>query len=139
MLPFSVDNMILEMRHEMDKISSNIVKYKFKFCNEFEKELNLEIGEYSHNVFDYLFNLFYFKKAFGDVEFRKLVEEFKDMNFLDIQTTCAYFNMKYQYFIIAYKKHFLDYFGFKNDDPALIQRKMDSNKNEILDKLLRYN
>lgn len=139
MLPFSVDSMILEMRHNMNKISADIIKYKSKFCNEFEKELSLEVGEYSHSIFDYLFNLFYFKKAFGDIELRKLIEEFKDMNFLDIYNTSEYIKLKYNHFIVAYKKHFLDYFGFKNDDPLYIQRKMDANKHEILDKLLRYN
>jgi hypothetical protein len=138
MLPFSVDKMMIEMNHNMEIIKNDTIKWKFKFCNDFEKEMKIEVGEYSHSVFDYLFNLFLFKQAFDKEDFRKYVQEFKNMDFKNAQITCRYISEKYNEFVIKYKKHFMDYFGFKHEDPLYMQRKIESNRKEIYQKMVEY-
>ncbi len=137
MLPFSVDKMIMEMRHNIEDIKHNIIKYKYSFCCEFEKELGIGASEYSQTIFDYLFNLFYFKQAFGD-NFKKYVQEFKDVNFKSAVATCNYISSKYQEFIVIYKQHFFDYFGFKHEDPLYITRKIHDNRKNVREKLMEY-
>ena len=138
MIPYSVDKLILNMIEDMDTIKKDIVPWKFNFCNEFEKELDLEMGEYSQSVFDYVFNLFFFKQAFGKDGLKKKIDEIRDLNFYNSQQTCEFFSKQYLEFIILYKKHFMDYFGFSHDDPLHIQRKIDSSKGSIGQKLLEY-
>ena len=138
MLPFSVDRMILEMRHDMDAISHDIIKHKFNFCNAFEKELGLGASEYSQTVFDYLFNLFFFKKAFGDADFKRLIEDVHDLDFQNPQQTCAYISAKYSDFLVVYHKYFMDYFGFNHQDDLYIARKINDNRETFRRKLLEY-
>ena len=138
MLPFSVDKLIMDMSHDMDIIKHDIINRKHSFCVSFEKELSLQVGDYSQSVFDYVYNLFFFKQAFKKEELKRLVEEFKDMNFLNSANTCQYISKKYLEFIVIYKKHFMDYFGFNHEDPLYMHRKIQANKSDIIQKLLEY-
>ena len=138
MLPFTIDNMILDMFYEMDEISKNIVKYKYKFCIDLEKELSLDVSEYSQNIFDYLFNLMFFKKAFTREDLRKYLNEFKGLDFKNISEVSSYINIKYGEFVIKYKNYFMDYFEFSHEDPLYIQRKIHDKKNHVYEKMLSY-
>jgi len=138
MLPFTVDKILMDMNHEMDDISKNIVKWKYKFCLDFERELQLEPSEFSQTVFDYIFNLYFFRKAFGKLDFKRYVEDLKDLNFLNTAKTCEYINKKYGEFIIVYKKYFMDYFGLSHEDPLYIERKFHDNRAEMRNKILEY-
>ncbi len=138
MLPFTIDKLIMDMDDDMDTISHNIIEWKHQFCVNFERELDLEVGDYSQSVFDYLFNLYFFKKAFGKVEFKRYLEEFKDINFRNSFQACNYISQKYMEFIVLYKKHFMDYFGFNHEDPLYIQRKIDKDKSGMRQKIMEY-
>jgi hypothetical protein len=138
MLPFSVDRLLIAMSNDFDLVKKDIVSYKFNFCNEFEKELNLEVGEYSQLVFDYIFNLYNFRQAFGRDEFRSLIEDVKDMNFSNHSTISDYVSLKYKSFLTIYQKYFMDYFGFKHADPLYMSRKIEGNREEIRGKILTY-
>lgn len=138
MIPNSISKMIVDMKHDMTSISNNIVKWKYKFCVDFEKEMDIEPSNYSQSIFDYLFNLFFFKKAFSELDFKKYLNEFKELNFRDIFDVSDYIKKKYQEFIIKYKTFFMDHFGFKHDDPMYIERKIQDNKKQTVQKLLEY-
>lgn len=148
MLPFSIDRLLLEMQEEMDIISRDLVNRKFRFCNSFEKELDLEPSEYSQMIFDYIFNLFHFKNALG-TDFKKYLEEFKDLDFNNNYSISNYLNGginidgsfrpgKYMEFVMKYKQYFMDYFGFNHEDPLYIQRKFNDNKSSLIQKLMEY-
>lgn len=139
MLPFTVDKMLMSMRDNMEHIKSNVIKYKFDFSNDFVKELKLQGSiEYADTVFDYIYNLFFFKKAFGPVAHKKYVEELKDQDFRHPPRTCAYISNKYASILIIYKKYFMDYYGFTNDDPQNWARKIAANRSTIIEKVLNY-
>lgn len=138
MLPFTIDRLILSMDEEIEEISKNIMPYKFKFCTEFENELGMDPSEYSQSVFDYVFNLYFFSKAFDKVTFKRYLDELRGLNFLNPAETCDYISKKYLEFIFSYKKYFMDYFGFNSEDPYYIQRKMQANRSEITRKLVEY-
>lgn len=137
-LPFCVDKIMMEMKHDMAQISKDIVKHKYKFCCDFEKELGMEPSEYSQAIFDYIFNLYNFKKAFGEESFRKNIEEFKDINFLNASLASSYINNKYREFITVYKTYFMDYFGLKYEDDYYIAKKIHDNRKDFKQKLLEY-
>lgn len=148
MLPFTIDRLIMDMNHNIIEISKDIIKWKYKFCCDFEKEMDLESSNYSETIFDYIFNLFYFKRAFKEGELKKYVEEFKDLDFQRPTMIYEYLNGKtengfyhagqYAKMIVLYKNCFMDYFGFMHEDQLYIQRKIDSNKINMREKLMEY-
>lgn len=138
MLPFSIERLIMDMEYDISSISTDLIRCKFKFCTEFEKELSLQANEYSQTVFDYLYNLFFFKKAFGEIKFKKYLEQFKDIDFRNPSSVCGYVSKMYQVFLVSYKEYFMDYFGFNHEDPLYIQQKIDQNRSAFREKILEY-
>lgn len=138
MLPFSIDKLLLDLKHDMDVIKTDFVKHKYQFCVLFEKELFLEVGDYAQTVFDYAFNLFFFKRAFTREDFKMYLEEFKDLNFMNSNVVCSYISAQYMKFIIIYKKYFMDYFGYNHEDNLYIARKIEADRKGTIQKILEY-
>ena len=126
------------MNYDFKDVEKNIVKYKYNFCCDFEKEMDFDVSEYSQGIFDYLFNLFKFKKPLGELVFKKNLDEFKGMNFKNPSELNDYIKNKYPQLIMANKQYFMDYFGFKHEDPLYMSRKIDANKDQFRQKLMEF-
>jgi hypothetical protein len=150
MLPFIVEKLMMDFTHEMKDIKKDLPKKKYSFCLDFQREMNGVGFDYATMIFDYLFNLYFFRHAFGSKEFKNLIEDFKDQDFLKPHLVKEYLYGKkdeqgqiitmgqYYALVVKYKTHFMNYFGFNHDDPLYVARKIHDEKKPMRQKLMEY-
>lgn len=137
-LPFCIDKLINQMDYCFRDIEKDIKKYKFEFYKEFKKEMSHEHQFYPDDIFDFIYNLFYFKKAFSDKNFNMYLENFKDFNFKNEAETRLNCKKLYISFLMDYKKYFMEFFRIDHDDKDYFKQKFDMNKAGMINKLLEY-
>ncbi len=137
-VPRCIDRLMLTLKHDVKEVEKEVIKHKYAFGIEMIRAMEGGDVTYYDAIFDYLFNLFYFRKAFSDVDFKKYIEEFKDMDFRKPAQVCAKINDNYMLFVASYKGFFMDYYGFNNEDPLYMSRKIEGNRREFKEKMLNY-
>lgn len=138
MIPRCIDRMILTLKHGVKDVEKNLVAHKYGFGVDMTREMGGgDIGYYD-TIFDYIYNIYHFRKAFTDLDFKKYIEEFKDMDFRKASQVCSKISENYTLFLVSYKKFFMDYYGFNHEDPLYITRKISDNRNDFKEKLLNY-
>lgn len=113
MTPFSIQNLIQDF---IGLNSIDLVATKFRFCNDFEKELNLPNGDYSESIFDFLFNFFNNKKFFSDHKFKEIRGILLDVDYLNFSEVKTLINSIYSEIIVKGKDYFLGIMGINKFD-----------------------
>lgn len=136
MTPFSVQNLLMSLSNIKD-VKDNIVEYKFNFCTEFEKELGLQSSKYSEDVFDFLYNIFDYKKVFKPIRFSQILSDIFDMDFKSFFVVKEYFTNMYTEMVFLNRDYFFSIFKFDHSDPNYISKKFMENRTENLEKLIK--
>lgn len=108
----------------------SLVAEKFRFCTDFEKELNIGKGEYSEDIFDFVYNIYNFKKVYTPTRFRQLLSDFLDLKFLDFVDTKQFIEGSYAEMVFLNRDYFYSIFKFDHDDPVYISTKFVENIKE---------
>jgi len=130
MTPFSVQNLCIKMSAIQYLKGQSLVAEKFKFCTEFEKELKIEKGSYSEDIFDFVFNVYNFKKVYTSTKFKQLLSNFLDLNFLDFTDAKQFIENSYAELVFLNRDYFYSIFKFDHDDPSYIGQKFMENIKE---------
>jgi hypothetical protein len=116
--PFTIQSFVFQCHQEFNDIKNNIPKYKLKFCLDLENELPSIPIMHAENIFDYIYNLFYVKAAFTAREHKLWLNEFMDIDFLDLFVVGKYIDNAYQQIIFKNKVYVMQLFGIAHDDAA---------------------
>lgn len=138
MIPFCLDKLLTKLDYDIKSIEKDLIHNKYSFCNQFKKDIGLRHDAYAQDVFDFAYNLFFFKKALSEKDFKRWLEDFRDCDFKNEVKTRMLFPVIYQQMIFSYKKFFLDYLKIEHDDADYLKYKFEKNKTEFLNKLLEY-
>jgi hypothetical protein len=110
-VPFCVQKLILKLKQDYSNAKKMELEEKAYFCNAFEKELSLPVSDYSEQVFDYIFNLFYSKNAFKFNEFQEYLDEVLSLDYKRTVFVAAFFNEKYGKMVTIYPEFFAKHLG----------------------------
>lgn len=134
----SINNILYNLHHNLIHVKKNVMEYKLKFCNNFEEEYMMERGNYSEIVFDYLFNLYTYRKYIEPHLFKKIIDEFYSLDLKKSKEVGDYISKKYIELLVLFKKNFMDHFRLNHDDELYIQRKIENKRDEFRDKLVNF-
>lgn len=137
MSPFSVQNLCLSLKN-ISYIKSNLINEKYKFCMEFEKELDIPNGNYSEDVFDFIYNLYDNRRIFKDSRFTSILSDFISFNFLQFHDVMEYISNIYNEMIFLGKDYFFSIFKFDHEDSNYMNKKFKDNRAENIEKLLKH-
>lgn len=137
MIPFSIQNLFMKLKN-FSSVKSNIIEEKFTFCKEFEKELELGSGKYSEDIFDFIYNIFEYKRVFDGNKFNKIVSDIFDMNFLEFEEVTEYISSIYIEMVFLNKNYFFDILKLNHDGIEYVEKKYHDNKREIREKLINH-
>jgi len=139
MTPFCVDKLMIDMNRSFVEYEKNVIKYKLLFCREFNIEMGYKFESYGEDLFDFIYNLYAFKKSFNKKDFQRWKDRLRDSDFKNELETRQKFQKMYQEFLVSYKKYFMDYFRLEYDCPDYFQLKYNENKNDFINKMVEYN
>lgn len=136
MTPFSIQNLCMKMRN-IKSIKENITEEKYTFCIDFEKELGLQKGNYSEDLFDFIYNIHDYKKVFLGNRFNKMISDIFDMDFKNFFIVQEYISNMYNEMVFLNRDYFFSIFKFDHDDPAYIGKKFMENRQDNYDKFIK--
>jgi len=135
--PFSIQKLIFSCRQDFTDIKNNIVSYKLRFCQAFERELSLPTSPYSENVFDYIYNLYYVKVAFNDREHNLWVADVLDADYTAIIGVQKFIEHSYQQMLLKNRDHILRVLKMDHDDPQYAAHMFQKNIRENVSLLMK--
>jgi len=122
---------------DFKSIKNNFDTAKYNFCIDFEKEYDIP-GKYSEDIFDFLYNIYDYKKVFKDNDFKKLRSDFLDLNFKNFIVVNRFINDVYQEIVLLSKTHFYEFFKLKGSNDKELAEDFGRNLQTNIEKFVAH-
>jgi hypothetical protein len=134
---FCLQRLCLDLRN-FQTLDSNFSFFKYNFCIDFEKEIDIPKSQYSEDVFDFLYNIYNHKKVFKGNKFKQIQDDFLGLNFNKVIEVGNYINNIYTEMAFYNRDYFYEIFKFDDNDPKKIAESFGKNLQENYDKFLKH-
>ena len=99
--------------------------------------MGLQKGNYSEDLFDFIYNIHDYKKVFLGNRFNKMISDIFDMDFKNFFIVQEYISNMYNEMVFLNRDYFFSIFKFDHDDPAYIGKKFMENRQDNYDKFIK--
>lgn len=119
-------------------VRDNIVEEKYSFCTEFEKEMGLQNGAYSEDIFDFIYNIYSYKRIFKGKKFEQVLSDVFDMDFSKFVEVSNYIQQIYNEMVYLNRDYFFSVFKFNHEDPDRMGHEFMKNLSENYSKFMEH-